>query len=123
MPIRDYRDLMAWQQAMELDAICYRLSFRLPASERYELARQIRGAAASIPSNIAEGNSRSHLAEYVQFVSIARASAAELRNHLEICLRRKLLPPSECAHAQRLTERVLKLVTALHRALQRKLGS
>jgi four helix bundle protein len=123
MGIRDYRDLLAWQQAMELDSVCYRLSFRLPASEKYELARQIRRAASSIPSNIAEGNSRSHLGEYVQFVGIARASAAELRNHLEVCVRRRLLKPSECAHAQRLTERVMKLVTALHTSLKRKLDT
>jgi four helix bundle protein len=121
MPIRDYRDLLAWQQAMELDAMCYRLSFKLPTSERYELARQLRRASSSIPSNIAEGNSRSHLGEYVQFVGIARASAAELRNHLEVCVRRRLLTPSECEPAQRLTERVVKLVTALHTALKRKL--
>ena len=123
MPVRDYRDLLAWQEAMELDAVCYRLSHSLPASERYELARQIRRAASSISSNIAEGNSRTHLGEYIQFVGIARASAAELRNHLEVCVRRRLLKPSECAHAQRLTERVLKLVTGLQRALRRKLGS
>ncbi len=123
MGIRDYRDLNAWQEAMELDVVCYRLSIKLPASERFELARQIRGAASSIPANIAEGNSRSHLAEYVQFVSIARPSAAELRTHLEVCHRRGLLSEADCSHALRMANNVLQLVTGLQKSLRRKLDA
>ena len=123
MPIRDYRDLHVWQQAMELDVVCYRLSIKLPPSERFELARQITGAASSIPANIAEGNSRSHLAEYVHFVSIARASAAELRTHLEICRRRGLVAEKECANALRLANTVVQLVTGLQKSLRRKMES
>jgi four helix bundle protein len=123
MKIRDYRGLKAWQVGIELDAVCYRISFRLPCTERYGLARQIRDAAGSIPANIAEGNSRRHLKEHLQFVGMARASAAELRSHLQMCASRRLLSPAECEPGQHLTERVLMLVTGLQRALERKLDS
>src|SRR5688500_4478604 len=79
-----YRDLRAWQRAMELTVACYRCTRQLPTEERLELSRQIRRASASIAANIAEGNARSHHGDYLHFLSIARGSTAELMTHLEL---------------------------------------
>jgi four helix bundle protein len=85
--IRSYRDLKVWQQAMELIPNVYESIRKLPKEENYALADQIRRAAVSIPANIAEGHGRAHRREYIQFLSIARGSLAELATLLEIAHR------------------------------------
>jgi four helix bundle protein len=85
--IRSYRDLKVWQQAMELIPNVYESIRKLPKEENYALADQIRRAAVSIPANIAEGHGRAHRREYIQFLSIARGSLAELATLLEIAYR------------------------------------
>ena len=62
--VRNYRDLLVWQKGIELVKEAYLLSNRLPASERFGLVSQIRRAAASVPSNIAEGHARQHDSEF-----------------------------------------------------------
>jgi len=119
MTLRDYRDLDAWQQAMNLAEVSYRLCAQLPTFERYGLAQQIRRAATSIPANLAEGNSRAHRAEYLHFVAIARGSAAELRTHVELSRRLGLLPEAECMEALRLADRVCEIVAGLQRSLRK----
>jgi len=76
-------ELDVWQRSMDLVAEVYRLVDRLPARERFGLADQLRRAVASIPANIAEGNARGHRREYVQFLTVARGSLAEVATHLE----------------------------------------
>ena len=87
MPIKSYRDLVVWQRAMDLVENIYRFSRCLPSSERFGLTSQMQRAAVSIPANIAEGHARRSRREYLQFVSIASGSAAELETHLAICER------------------------------------
>lgn len=82
--INSYKDLRVWQQAMELVLECYRISAAFPASERYGLTLQLRKSAVSIPSNIAEGRGRSSTREFIQFLSIAHGSLAELETQLLI---------------------------------------
>ena len=84
---RSYRDLIAWQKSMDLVEEIYRMTKLLPKEEIFGLINQLRRAAISIPSNIAEGNTRSSQKEYVRFLSIARASEAEIETQLEICVR------------------------------------
>src|SRR5262245_43808652 len=77
MAIRNYRDLTAWQVAMDLvEAIC-RLTQRFPKEEIYALSSQVRRAAFSIPSNIAEGQGRRRDREFAQFLRIAHGSLRE----------------------------------------------
>ncbi len=87
MTVRSFRDLRVWQLGMELVEDAYSLGRLLPASERYGLVSQIQRAAVSIPSNIAEGHTRQHRGEYVQHLSIAQGSLAELDTQLEISVR------------------------------------
>lgn len=87
MKIESYQDLTVWQKSMNLVEGIYKLSRDLPKTELFALGSQMQRAAISIPSNIAEGNSRRHRKEYHHFVSIALGSAAELETQLLICNR------------------------------------
>ena len=85
MKITTYKDLIVWQKAMELVKELYLLTERFPKDELYGLVSQMQRAAVAIPSNIAEGYLRGHRKEYVQFLSISIASAAELETQMLIC--------------------------------------
>ncbi len=82
-----YKDLIVWQKAMELVVCIYELTDKFPKSEMYGLASQMRRAAVSIPSNIAEGRRRGGEKEYRQFLLIAFGSGSELETQLEITRR------------------------------------
>ena len=88
MGVRDYKELLVWQKAMELVPEIYRLVKLLPKEETYALSDQMRRAAISIPLNIAEGYNRNTDKELVQFLNIARGSCAELET--QILIGRKL---------------------------------
>jgi four helix bundle protein len=72
--VQGFRELRVWQSGMQLVVGVYELTRALPKSELYGLSSQIQRAAVSVPANIAEGHARSHLREYLQFLSIARSS-------------------------------------------------
>jgi four helix bundle protein len=76
---KSFKDLIVWQKSYRLVLEIYKLTKDFPKSENYGLSKQIRWAAVSIPSNIAEGYSRKHKAEYKQFLSIAYGSLSELQ--------------------------------------------
>lgn len=80
--IRSYRDLVAWQQAMDLAVAVYELTRQWPREELYGLTSQTRRAAMSVPANIAEGYGRDNLGSYLQFLRIAQGSLKELETHL-----------------------------------------
>lgn len=76
---RYFKDLLAWQKAMELVPVAYNIARELPDVERFALADQIRRCAISVPANIAEGQARQHPREFIQFLSVSRGSLAELQ--------------------------------------------
>ncbi|MGB2808652.1 MAG: four helix bundle protein, partial [Sedimentisphaerales bacterium] len=78
MSIKGYQDLEVWQKAMDLVVMCYQATKNFPKSEVYSLANQLQRAAVSIPANIAEGRERKHKKEFVQHLSIAYSSLAEV---------------------------------------------
>lgn len=82
--LNSYKDLIVWQKAIRLVKEIYKITEYFPQVERYGLSSQMRRAAVSIPSNIAEGYSRKHRQEYIQFVRIAFSSGAELETQLII---------------------------------------
>lgn len=82
--IKSYRDLLVWQQAMELTAGVYMLTRKWPKEEIYGLTSQTRRAAASVPANIAEGYGRENRGSYQQFLRIAQGSLKEMETHLLI---------------------------------------
>jgi four helix bundle protein len=85
--IKSYRDLEVWKKAMDLVVICYKITRKFPKSEIYGLTSQLQRAAVSIPSNIAEGHQRQYSKEFLQHLSIAYASLAELETDIEIARR------------------------------------
>jgi four helix bundle protein len=78
MRSQSYKDLIVWQKSIALCGEVYKICERFPKSELYGLADQMKRAAVSIPSNIAEGQGRQHLGEFLQFISMANGSLAEL---------------------------------------------
>jgi len=81
---RSYKDLVAWQKAMELVTAIYRSTSRFPAEERFGLTSQLRRASVSIPSNIAEGQGRLSEKEFRYFLGQARGSLMEVETQLQI---------------------------------------
>ena len=81
---KTFRDLIVWRKSIELATTAYRATECFPDAERYGLTSQMRRAAVSIPSNIAEGNARQGRADYIRFLTIARGSLAELETQLVI---------------------------------------
>ena len=85
MPVQNFKELMVWQKAIRLVVGIYTLVQDFPKNEMYVLSDQMRRAAISIPSNIAEGYERKSVNEDIHFLSIARGSKAELETQLHIC--------------------------------------
>jgi len=82
--VQSFRDLLVWQRAIQLSVAIYRLTKDFPREELYGLSSQIRRAAVSVPSNIAEGHGRLGTGEYRQFLGFARGSNFELQTQIEI---------------------------------------
>jgi four helix bundle protein len=85
--INSFRDLDVWRLGVELAETVYRLTARFPKAELFCLTAQMRRAAVSIPSNIAEGRARNTSREFLHFLSISRGSLAELETQLELAIR------------------------------------
>jgi four helix bundle protein len=106
MQIKSFRDLRVWQAGIDLVRNVYELSSSFPRSEAYGLSSQMQRAAVSIPSNIAEGHARESTKEYLQHLSIAQASLAELETQLEIAKQLNYISEEE---ATRLLEKMNSL--------------
>jgi four helix bundle protein len=79
---QNYKDLVVWQKGITLAKAIYQLTTKFPADERFGLVSQMRRAAISIPSNIAEGQARHTTGEFIQFISHAEGSTAELETQM-----------------------------------------
>ena len=120
MEIKSFRDLMVWQKAMELVEECYRITTNLPRNEEFGLKSQMRRAAVSIPSNIAEGHSRRHSREFLQHLSISLGSLAEIETQLDLALRLNLLPAEGAQKCRALCEEVGKMLHGLATAISHR---
>jgi four helix bundle protein len=85
--VSHFRELRVWQGGMDLVESVYRVSGGFPKSETYGLTSQMRRAAVSVPSNIAEGQTRASTKEFLNHISMAQASLAEVETQLEIAVR------------------------------------
>lgn len=107
--IRDFKDLIVWQKAMDLTVEVYQLVKKLPKEELFALSDQMRRAVTSIPSNIAEGRGRDSIKEYTHFLSIAKGSNAELETQLLLCVKINYLNNSDIEKALGLMKEVGKM--------------
>jgi four helix bundle protein len=117
--IRDYRDLLVWQQAMELALSCEDVALRLPR-DQWKLASQIRRAANSVHANIAEGNGSFSTANYLKRLSDSNGSLRELESHLFFVLRRYGEQPAT-VKARNQSRRVAMLLAGLVKSLRKRL--
>jgi four helix bundle protein len=120
--IKDHRDLEAWQVAMDAVTVTYKLSVDFPRSETYGLCSQMRRAAVSVPSNIAEGQARSGRAA-LNHISIALGSFAELDTQLEVAVRLAYLARPRAADLQTLIDSGRRLLFGLRRAKRAHLAA
>lgn len=119
--IDGYKNLTVWQKSIDLVEHLYIIVKLLPKEETYGLSDQIRRAAISIPSNIAEGANRNSTKEYIQFLYIALGSAAEVETQIIIASRIGYVSDIETT-LERINE-VKKMINALITSLKKKLGS
>jgi four helix bundle protein len=119
--VKSYRDLVVWQKGIRLTVLVYELSRAFPRNELYGLTSQMRRAAVSIPSNIAEGAGRLKTTEYRHFLGIARASNFELQTHLTIAKELGFVEDGQAAIAEGLSNEVGKMISATIGALKERL--
>jgi four helix bundle protein len=113
MKVTSYQDLIVWQRAMDLVVAVYKFTPKFPASERRGLAEQLRRAAVSVPSNIAEGHARIHRKEFLHFISIARASVKEIETQLLIAERIGYAEHDDVASALALCDQISRMLRAM----------
>jgi four helix bundle protein len=118
MAVKSFHDLYTWQKAMELVEEVYRLTQFFPKEETYGLRSQVRRAAVSIPSNIAEGQGRESTKEFQHFLSIARGSLYEVITQLLIAQRLKYITKEQLQPANGLSDEVGKLINGLINSLK-----
>lgn len=115
--IRNYQDLIVWQKAMLLVEMIYTATQSFPKHELYGLTNQIRRAAVSIPSNIAEGQARYSNAEFRHFLSIAQGSKAEVETQIMIANRLNYISKDEMNQALSLLLEISKMLASLRKSL------
>ena len=117
--VRNYRELIVWQKSMRAAREVYSLVKRLSKEELYGLSDQMRRAAVSIPSNIAEGQGRKLTKEFLQFLSIANGSRTELETQLLLCVEIGYLSDSDITATWQTLQEVGKLLNALINSLNK----
>lgn len=118
MYLESYKQLQVWQKAIELVKEVYKITEKFPKEEIYGLVSQMRRAVVSVPSNIAEGYKRRNLGEYIQFLSIADASAAELET--QIIIVKDLYVKIGFVKAESLLSEIQKMLTVMISKLNAK---
>jgi len=115
-----YRDLVAWQKSIRWVAEIYRVPRKFPQDERYGLTSQLRRAAVSVPSNIAEGQARLSAADFRRFLGQARGSLVEVETQLEIARELGYLEPRTAADLDERTSEVARILNGLLTAISNR---
>jgi len=116
--IQSYQDLVVWQKGIELVLEAYRICRAIPDDERFGLMAQLRRAAISVPSNIAEGHGRHHTADFCRFLSMSRGSTKEVETHFVIAERLGYVAVSDLHGARSLSDEVSRMLTGLQKKLR-----
>jgi four helix bundle protein len=116
MVIKSYQDLVAWQKGMDLVELVYHVSARFPVEERFGLTSQVRRAAVSIPSNIAEGQARSSR-DFLRFLDYSKGSLAETETQILVGERLKFITSQESQTVLTLSTEVGRIVSGLIKSI------
>jgi four helix bundle protein len=122
MKVRDFQDLIVWQKAVDLIVEIYRATRHFPADERFQISGQLRKAAVSIASNIAEGNGRGTTRDYVNFLTMSRGSLQEVRSLLIVSQRLELISGSSVTGLFDRLDEIGKMLSALRTSLSRRIA-
>lgn len=114
---RSYKDLVVWQKGISLAKVVYGLTKAFPSEEKFGLVSQMRRAAVSIPSNIAEGQARHTTGEFVQFISHAEGSTAELDTQVILAVELNFCAKKDAVPAYELIDEIRRMLNALRRKL------
>lgn len=114
---RSYKDLVVWQKGLVLAKLVYQLTKNFPSEEKFGLVAQMRRAAVSIPSNIAEGQARHTTGEFIQFISHAEGSVAELDTQLILSIELKFCRDVGAEAAFELIAELRRMLNVLRRKL------
>ena len=115
--MENYRELIVWQKAMDLAEEVYRIVKAFPKEEQFALSDQLRRAAISVPSNIAEGYGRKAAKEYSRFLNIARGSKNEVETQLILCVRLGYATKQNIELAMSLCDEIGKMLNSLSKKL------
>ncbi len=118
--LRNYKDLIVWKKAYELCLEIYRITKMFPKDEQYGLTSQIRRAAVSIPSNIAEGYGRKTTPDYVRALYIAYGSVCELETQMSLARDLKFAVSEDIEKAEEIILEVERMLKALIKSLEKK---
>lgn len=116
----DFRDLRVWEEAMVLAEQVYQLVQHFPADERYGLVGQLKRAAVSVPSCIAEGNARGSAKDYLRFLAMAAGSLAEVQTQVLLASRLGFVEPGQADACLARHRSVSMLLQAMRRSLQHR---
>jgi four helix bundle protein len=119
MKVRNYQELIVWQKAMDLVEQVYATSKSFPREEIYGLTTQLRRAAVSIPSNIAEGQGRRTTADFLRHLSISYGSLREVETQTLIAARLRYLTHGKCQEVLNMAGEVGRLLNGLMSSLAR----
>jgi len=120
MIVYSYKQLIVWQRSVELVSACYALTNTFPKEEQYCMKAQMRRAAISIPSNIAEGRSMRSTNDFVRYLRMAFGSGAELETQIEIMKRTHIVPAEHAQDLECLLDEVMRMLNVMIRKLQSK---
>lgn len=117
MKVLNYTELIVWKKSMDLVESIYLITNKFPKEEIYSLTNQIRRAAVSIPSNIAEGQQRNSTGQFKYFLSVAQGSRAEVETQIRIAMRLGYADTNEMDKILELCAEIGKMMHGLERAL------
>ena len=118
--LRNYKDLKVWQKSYQFCLIIYKITKEFPNDERYSLTSQIRRAAVSVPSNIAEGYGRKSTPDYVRFLYIAYGSTCELETQILLAGDLGYIKPEQLNKLQKDIAEGERMLKALIKSLENK---
>jgi len=114
---QSYKDLVVWQKGIELAKLIYKVTAQFPGEEKFGLVSQMRRAAVSIPSNIAEGQARHTTGEFIQFISHGEGSVAELETQIILVVELEFCAKNAVLSACELLDEIRRMLNGLRRKL------
>ena len=123
MRVRDYRDLVVWQRAVDFGAEIYRISAGFPREEQLGVTTQVRKASVSVSANIAEGSGRATSRDLMNFLSHARGSLNEAESMVFVAQRLGFVTAADCTEALRLADETSRMLAGLRVSIAKRLST